>query len=151
MKLVRLGQGIWTVYAICSDETTCPLLDFVDGLDAKRAAKVLSDLKQFVPNFQPADWVRLDFSWKLRGSDAILEFRWPTKKGGTPRVLWFYDEGHVVVCSHGVDKKATALDPAEIQAAEAMMARYFQAKAARQLEFVRHEDFDPPDENEEEN
>jgi hypothetical protein len=148
MKLVLVGQGVWTVYAICTDETTCPLLDFVAELDEKRAAKVLSDLKQFVPNSQPADWVRIDFSWKLRGTDAILEFRWPARKGGTPRVLWFYDEGRVVVCSHGLDKKGTELDPAEIQAAEAAKARYLKAKALRQLEVVRHEDFDPPDDEE---
>jgi|ERR1700722_5156963 len=151
MKLVLVGQGVWTVYAICTDETTCPLLDFVAGLDAKRAAKVLSDLKQFVPHHSPADWARIDFSWPLRGSDGILEFRWPTRGGGTPRVLWFYDAGNVVVCTHGLNKKGTALDPVEVRAAEAAKARYRQAKADNQLEVVRQEDFDPPDENEEEN
>jgi hypothetical protein len=148
MKLVLMGQGQWTVYAICSDETTCPLLDFVAELDEKRAAKVLSDLKQFVPNSQPADWVRMDFSWQLRDSDGILEFRWPARGGGTPRVLWFYDEGKVVVCAHGLNKKGTALDPDEVKAAEAAKARYLRAKAARQLDVVRHEDFDPPDDDE---
>lgn len=147
MKLVLMGQGQWTVYAICSDEATCPLLDFVAELDDKRAAKVLSDLKQFVPNSQPADWVRMDFSWQLRGTD-ILEFRWPKKGGGTPRVLWFYDEGRVVVCAHGLNKKGTALDPAEIKAAEAAKAHYLKAKAARQLDIVRLEHFAPPDEDE---
>lgn len=148
MKLVLVGQGQWTVLAICSDATTCPLLDFVAELDEKRAAKVLSDLKQFVPNSQPADWARIDFSWPLRGCNGIFEFRWPTRRGGTPRVLWFYDEGHVVVCSHGLNKKGTALDPDEVKAAEGARARYLKAKAAKQLDVVRHEEFDPPDEDE---
>src|SRR5438045_5738062 len=109
MRLVLIGKGQrWTVYAACTDETTCPLLELVAGLDRKRAAKVISDLKEFVPNSTSADWARIQFSWQLRGSDGILEFRWSTGRGGTPRVFWFYDEGNVIVCSHGLNKKGNA-------------------------------------------
>ena len=72
MQLVLLGQGRWTVYAICSDETTCPLLDLIASLDSKRAARMLADLREFVPTSQPRDWVRMDFSWKLRGTEIVL-------------------------------------------------------------------------------
>ena len=90
MKLVRIGMGTWTVLAICSDEETCALLDFLAGLgDEKTANKILADLKNYVPNSTPADWVRREFSESLTDSDGILEFRWPKKKGPTPRVLWF--------------------------------------------------------------
>lgn len=144
MRVVLIGQGQWTVYAICTDENTCPLLDFIAGLDGKRGAKVLSDLKEYVPYSTPADWSRTDFSWRLRGSDAILEFRWPTKRGGTPRVLWFYDQARILVCSHGLMKKTADLDPKEIQMAELWKARYLDARARGQLMPVTLETFDPP-------
>jgi|SRR5580658_6662207 hypothetical protein len=151
MKLVRIAQGAWTVYAACSDERTCPLLEFVAGLDNKRAARVMSDLKEFVPNTCPADWARSQFSWQLRASDGILEFRWSTSRGGTPRVLWFFDDRNVVVCSHGLNKKGDALEPREIRVAEVVKARYRQAKGAGQLTVVPLEEFDPPDEEESQN
>src|SRR5687767_1694354 len=118
MHLVLVGKGSWSVYAICTDETTCPLLDFIDELDEKRGRKVLADLSGWVPFSTPQDWVSADFSWKLRGTDFILEYRWPTRKGGTPRVFWFYDESRVIVCSHGVNKKGST-DQQDIKVAEA--------------------------------
>jgi hypothetical protein len=140
MKIVELGTGHWTVYAVCSDETTCALLDFVAELDEKRSRKVLADLQQFVPNSEPRDWVRMDFSWKLRGTESILEFRWPQKGGGTPRVYWFYDEGRLIVCSHGVNKKGDT-DPEDIRLAERAREDYLRAKAANQLKVVSYQSF----------
>lgn len=148
MRIVLIGRGQWSVYAICTDEATCPLLDFIEALDPKRGAKVLSDLKEYVPNSMPADWKRTDFSWSLRGSDSILEFRWPTKRGGTPRVFWFYDKDRVLVVSHGLMKKTSDLDPKEVQVAESWKARYLEARARGQLVTVALDAFDPPDNEE---
>jgi Phage derived protein Gp49-like (DUF891) len=151
MKLVLIGKGRWTVYAICSDEQTCPLLDFVDELDRKRGDKVLSDLREYVPWSTPEDWVKSDFSWKLRGTPNILEFRWSKKGGGTPRVFWFYDSGKVVVCSHGLNKKGDAVGTEEITGAETARNAYLQSKEKGTLEVVKLEEFDPPDKEESEN
>lgn len=140
MKLIQLGQGGWTVYAVCRDDGSCPLLDFVETLDARRARKVLSDLCEFVPNSNPNDWVRSEFSWKLRGTDSVLEFRWSTKKGGTPRVYWFYDEGRVVVCARGDNKKG-ATDQQDISAAESDRDSYLEAKKVSGLTIVTLNDF----------
>ena len=108
MHLVRLSKGTWTVLAICEDEVSCALLDFLESLgDEKTAAKILSDLQGYVPNHEPQDWIRRKLSVALTDSDGILEFRWPKSKGPTPRILWFYDKGKVVVCSHGCAKKGT--------------------------------------------
>jgi len=141
MRLLLLGQGQWAVYAICSDDGACAVLDLIEGLDQKRGRKVLSDLSQWVPNSSSQDWVRTDFSWKLRGTDSILEFRWPTKGGGTPRVYWFYDANNVIVCSHGVNKKG-ATDPDDVRRAEAAEEVYRRDKTARALIITRLDDFD---------
>ena len=141
MKLLLIAKGQWTVYAICSEDSTCALLDFIDGLDRKLGAKVLSDLRESVPWGSVAHWARTKFSWKLRGS-KVLEFRWPTKGGGTPRVLWFFDAGQVIVCCHGLSKKGNSLDRSEIEFAEAAMARYFRSKAVGTLTVVELADLD---------
>jgi hypothetical protein len=132
MKIVELGIGDWTVYAVCSDETTCPVLDFIGTLDPKRGRKILSDLQQHIPSSTPQDWVRADFSWKLRGTKWIYEFRWSKKAGGTPRIYWFYDDNCVIVCAHGVNKKAKT-DPDDISLAERIRTAYLEAKSAGTL------------------
>ena len=142
MRLVRLGHGSkWTVYAATQANGSCPVLDLIESLDAKRGAKVLSDLQQFVPNSTPQDWVRMEFSWQLEGCDSILEFRWSTSKGGTPRILWFYDRGNVVICTHGVNKKGS-LSNDELQRAENTRATYIAARDARRLEIRDFTDFE---------
>ena len=53
-----------------------------------------------------------DVSHQLRGE--VYEFI-----QGRLRVLWFYDVGRVVVCSHGLVKQSRKTPPAEIERAEA--------------------------------
>lgn len=144
MRLVLLGRDRWSVFAVCSDEVTCPVLDFVaDELEAKRGRKVLSDLREFVPSSSVQDWTRTDFSKPLTGSNSILEFRWPTGRGGTPRVLWFYDKSRVIVCSHGVNKKGE-LSPDEIRVAEKIKEAYDKARAADDIAEIAYADFIKP-------
>lgn len=140
MRIIELGAGGWTVYAVCTNDGTCAVLEFVNGLDLKRSRKVLADLQQFVPNSTPQDWVRIDFSWQLRNSESILEFRWSKKGGGTPRVYWFYDEKRVIVCSHGVNKKGET-DPEDIRKAERTREEYLKAKGTGNLSIVSYSDF----------
>jgi hypothetical protein len=142
MKVVRLAVGThWTVTALCDNDGSCPLLDFLESLnDAKKQAKILSDLQQFVPFHTKQDWGS-EFSWSLRGSDKIYEFKWPNKKGGTSRVLWFYDTGKIVVCCHAVLKKGD-MDEAEIRKAERTEQAYRAAKEQGRLAIVDIDDFD---------
>lgn len=141
MLLLRLGVGKWTVLALCEAAGVCAVLDLVENLGEKRGNQVLSDLREYVPVTDSRDWVRSEFSESLTGADGILEFRWPKHGGGTPRVLWFYDENRVIVCTHGVDKKGK-LDPAEIRRAEAWKTAYAAAKARKDLVIVAFDEFD---------
>jgi len=80
----------------------------------------------------------------LRNSEAILEFRWKTKNGGNPRVSWFYDEGSVVVCVHGTNKKGDT-DESDIRSAESIKKSFVADRKAGRLTVVKLADFDPPD------
>ena len=51
------------------------------------------------------------------------------------RVLYFYDEGFVVVCAHLYGKKSQKAPPGEIAAARKVRDAYFAAKAGKKLKF----------------
>jgi len=140
MKIVRLGQGAWTVYAACLTKGACPVMDFICSLEEKRAARVLADLREFVPATSPKHWALTEFSKLLE--DGIYEFRWPRKGGGTPRVLWFFDENRVVVCTNGADKKKGKLSDEVMKLANDIRKGYLEAKRIGQLTIVDADDFD---------
>jgi phage-related protein len=53
---------------------------------------------------------------------------------GRLRVLWFYDEGRLVVCSHGFVKRTRKTPPGEIERAQTSYDAYQAAKKARNLD-----------------
>jgi phage-related protein len=64
--------------------------------------------------------------------EGIFEFR---TKGGL-RLLWFYDEGRVVICVNGYIKQSQKTPPQEIDDAIQWKNRYFEAKQAGKLKDI---------------
>jgi hypothetical protein len=64
--------------------------------------------------------------------EAIFEFR---TKGGL-RLLWFYDEGRVVICANGYIKQGQKTPPQQINEAIEWKKKYFEAKQARKLKDI---------------
>ena len=62
--------------------------------------------------------------------------REPVKKGGTLRVLYFYDKGRVVVCVNGVLKKSNKTPDDLIDAAVRIRREYLDAVKSNSLEIV---------------
>lgn len=52
---------------------------------------------------------------------------------GRLRVLWFYDEGRIVVCTHGFVKRTRKAPAGEIEQAQAAYEAYQAAKKSRRL------------------
>jgi len=52
---------------------------------------------------------------------------------GRLRVLWFYDEGRLVICSHGFVKRTRKTPAGEIERARLSYAAYLAAKKSRNL------------------
>lgn len=67
-----------------------------------------------------------DISHKIQGD--IWEFI-----KGRLRVFWFYDEGQVVVCTHGLVKKSRRIPKRDIDQAEQARQAYLEAKQAGAL------------------
>jgi phage-related protein len=53
---------------------------------------------------------------------------------GRLRVLWFYDDGRLVICSHGFVKKRQKTPAAEIDRALAYQRQYLKAKKDKDLD-----------------
>ncbi len=64
--------------------------------------------------------------------EGIFEFR---TKGGL-RLLWFYDEGSVVICVNGYIKQGQKIPSQQIDQAIQWKNRYFEAKQTRKLKDI---------------
>jgi phage-related protein len=129
MKLRRVRRAQWDVLAVCSPRGDCPLLEFLDGLEAQLAAdsRAMLRLLSFVAEQGPPRNVEL--SHKIAGE--IWEFI-----AGQLRVLWFYNAGRVIICTHGFVKRTRKTPPSEIDRAQAAYREYQAAKKARTLSVV---------------
>jgi phage-related protein len=122
MRLRRVRREEWDVVATASDRGDCRLLDFLAGLEgalAKQRTRLLALLNRVAQSGPPR---RTEQSHKISGE--IWEFI-----EGDLRVLWFYDEGRVVVCTTGFVKKSRKTPESELSFAKGELARYFAAKA----------------------
>ncbi|HVR08731.1 MAG TPA: type II toxin-antitoxin system RelE/ParE family toxin [Thermoanaerobaculia bacterium] len=121
MRLRRVQRTRWEVLAVCDARGNCLLLDFLAGLEARLAAdgRAMLRLLAFVAEQGPPR--NVETSHKLAGE--IWEFI-----TGRLRVLWFYDEGRLVVCSNGFVKRTRKTPIAEIDRARASFAAYRAAK-----------------------
>lgn len=134
MRVRRLScQGTYTVLAACDNRGACTLLDFLEGLDAnfgKDQARMLALLERVAMGGPPHN---TDISHKIE--DDIWEFI-----QGRLRVFYFFDEGKVVVCTHGLVKKTQKTPKNDIKIAVRVREQYFAAK--RQGNLVIEEETD---------
>ena len=120
MRLLRLAKGSWEVLAACDEQGSCQTLDFLESLEGGSAhgAFMLALLRGRVATHGPPRGL---LSKQLQ--DEIYEFR-----HGQVRVLWFYDEGRVVVCTHAIWKQEQKLPTTEVKRAVELRRRYLDAK-----------------------
>jgi len=69
--------------------------------------------------------------------DGIYEFRKTPRRGPALRVLWFYDEGRVIVCTQGYWKTTQRTPPGEIEKARRLRSDYLLAKRMNSLRVIR--------------
>lgn len=114
-----------------NDKVHLPYLDFQEQALQKAPSewpKLVRILDYTVASGPPRDPEKSKF---LR--DEIFEFR---TKGGL-RLLWFYDEGRVVICVNGYIKQGQKTPAAEINAAISWKKEYLVAKQAGTLKEIR--------------
>lgn len=91
----------------------CPIDEFLDGLTSQQALKVAWVL-QFI---EELDVVPVQYFKKLVNTDGIWEVRVPSG-GNIFRLLGFFEDGNVVILTHGFQKKTQKTPKKEIKLAE---------------------------------
>lgn len=137
MKLLQIAKDIWTVYAYVKDGDRCQVAEFLDDESKYKNEKVkMLALLKTTATWGPKR--RGDFSEHLTGN--IFEFkRGPKKKGPKIRVLYFYYENKIIICTHAFMKRDKT--PKEtIKAAEKIRTEYFAAKKKGEIPILKLED-----------
>lgn len=128
MILRHVVTGSFRVVAAVTDRGECSLVDFLEGLDGDLAddgSRMVAVLER-VASGGP----RRDTQVSRQIGPGLFEFR-----KGRIRIVWFYDEGMLVICTHGFVKKTQKTPPAEIHKAMSIHNRYFVDKRNGNIRF----------------
>jgi phage-related protein len=97
---------------------SCELLEFLESLDPKERAGLLGRMSRDADHGPP----RNEEQSKDVGGDVFeLKFK-------AIRILWFYDAGKMIVCSHGFFKGAKKIQNAQIAKAKERRTAYQKQK-----------------------
>ena len=113
-----------------NEKAHLPFLEFQQEA-ASRASREWPKLVRIMDHTAEAGPPRDEEKSKLL-REGIFEFR---TKGGL-RLLWFYDEGRVVICVNGYIKQGQKIPNAEIDAAIQWKNNYFTAKRSGTLKEI---------------
>ena len=133
MKLLRLAKDHWEVLAWCDGRGQCLVLEFLADLTGTyeaAARSMLILLRQIVPKYGPP---KSEPQCKSLGK-GVYEFR-KQPKGKKLRVIWFYGEGSVIICTAAF-KKAERTPQVEIDRARLLQEVYRLARARGAVEVV---------------
>lgn len=132
-KVIIDTQERFHIYSCCNTEGESEIDILFDSLDKsaeKQADKLVATIEKAA---RLGPWkLPSDRSHKIRGD--IWQFR-----ADSLRVLYFYDEGNLVICTHAFVKKAQNTPSREIDRADKARNCYFEDKKKKQLIFLEDE------------
>lgn len=136
MKLKVLFQDAWTVYAVASDaqgRDHCQIEDFFCTLEAdcEGSADGMLQVLDYVAANGPRQ-LSDSLSHYIDQQERIFEFI-----KGKLRIVWFYDDGKCVICTHGFVKDSQKTRQSDKTLAIKARKQYFKAKEARALTIIR--------------
>jgi hypothetical protein len=121
------------VLALCDSRGDCELLEFLASVGS-RYAKDRTRLLALFDRIAEQGPARNDALSHHLSGDV-----WEFIQGGL-RVLWFYDAGRVVICSHGLVKKTRKIPPADIRRTQAGCNAFRLAQRLGRVEVVDDEE-----------
>ena len=132
MNLLIISKSVYTVYAVAKSREHCELLEFLEGLGQtlqKDSDRMLAFLSRVAEGGPPRN---TEISHQIKGK--LFEFI-----QGRLRVLWFYDEGKLIICTSGFVKKGRKTPRGEIDHAIQVMDDYFEDKKRAHIQILGEE------------
>ena len=132
MHLVLVSKGFYAVYATAGKRDQCELLEFLGGLGPnlqKDRDRMLALLERVALEGPPRN---TEISRRIKGK--LFEFI-----QGRLRLLWFYDEGRLIICTSGFVKKSRRSPRYEIEHAIQVMSNYFEDKKRGEIQIYEEE------------
>jgi len=118
ITLIKEGNQ-FSVYA-WEDNNNCPLLEFLEKLEKESNSdeeKILNLIERTANHGPPSNEQQCKHL-----EDGIYEFK--ARNGA--RVLWFYDKGKIIICTHGFVKKKQKTPREEIKRAKTIRNKYLE-------------------------
>lgn len=141
MQVVKIASVHWTILAVCDQSDECLVLSLLEDLangnrtEQSLATKMFSLLREFVPERTTNPRVTNEnMSKKLE--DDLFEFKRGSKKGPKVRVLYFYESGRTIVCTHAFLKSTQTTPELEKATARTLRDDYRQAASAGRLNTI---------------
>jgi phage-related protein len=132
MHLLVISKGFYTVYAVAKSREHCELLEFLESLGPtlqKDSDRMIALLSRVATEGTPRN---TEISHQIKGK--LFEFI-----QGRLRVLWFYDEGKLIICTSGFVKKGQKTPRGEIDHATELMNAYFEDKKKSRIQIYGEE------------
>jgi len=132
MYLFIVSKGFYTVCAAGRWPGHCELLEFLQDLGPnlqKDCDRILALLEKVAREGPPRN---IEISHQIKGK--LFEFI-----QGRLRVLWFYDEGRLIICTSGFIKKSRKTPRNEIEHAIQIMNEYFEDKKRGEIKICEEE------------
>lgn len=124
MPTIEIRRGAQFSIHAWGNAEYCALLEFLEAMENEAKA----DLQQLTKLFNlTAEQGVIKNKEKCRPlKEGIFEF-----KANQLRVLWFYDQNRIIICSHGFKKKSRKPPAREIERALKIKAQYFAEQKGR--------------------
>jgi hypothetical protein len=130
MRLLVVVLDRWTVLAACTPEDRCLMLEFMQRLSRSDPAEHLR-LVRAIDRLASAGPSR-----NIHQTRHLAQGIHELKTRGGVRVLFFFDEGHIVVCSEAMTKPKPKRLAVAVERAERTRWRYLNDKRNGNLEIV---------------
>lgn len=134
MKLTRVIEGVWHIYAISDPDGTCPLMVALQTLEQKgdeqAIARILALLKLVAERPDSPSGLGEEKTKLLDSESRIMEF-----KAGQFRIPYFYEKNHIILCTHMFRKKSRRTPRSEIEKAIRIKQLYEEAKQTNALDW----------------
>lgn len=134
MRLRKVCNGKWTIWAVVTSDGACELLSDLEALAAdkktKSTAAGFAALWSKIPNEGPHQ-LGTDLYHQLDSKHSIYEFR---KRNH--RILCFQAGGRIIICSHIMLKTKRKVPKSEIGRAIKLRNDFLEAQQKKQVDYL---------------